>query len=114
MKHLILILLVLFSVIQIQAQQVEIKSSRLHGLLVFVYSNMNRPHYTPYLKKLTDNSEYKDQMRAIGIPKEIQVQILKGKSGLWKWIDKNKNLKAIAIVKDGELSKLFEQAFNAY
>lgn len=65
MKHLLLILLVLVAVIRIQAQQVAIKASRLHGLLVFVYSNMNRPHYTPYLKELTDNSEYKDQMKAI-------------------------------------------------
>lgn len=57
--------LFVFLTLNSQAQQVEIKSSRLHGLLVFVYSNMNRPHYTPYLKEITDNSEYKDQVKAI-------------------------------------------------
>ncbi len=65
MKHLVSILLGLIYVLQIQAQQVEIKSSRLHGLLVFVYSNMNRPHYSPYLKEYTEKSEYADQMKAI-------------------------------------------------
>lgn len=65
MKRLLLILSILVVVIRIQAQKVEIKASRLHGLLVFVYSNMNRPHYTPYLKELTDNSEYRDQMKMI-------------------------------------------------
>ena len=61
---LISIFLISFTV-QLQAQRVEIKSSRLHGLLVYVFSNAGLQHYSPYLKELTDKSEYKDQVQQI-------------------------------------------------
>lgn len=48
-----------------QAQKVEIKSSRLHGLLIYVFSNAGSWKYSPYLKEMTDQSEYKDQMQKI-------------------------------------------------
>ncbi|MGZ3690118.1 MAG: hypothetical protein ACXVAX_01360 [Pseudobdellovibrio sp.] len=44
------------------AQEIEFKTSRLHGLVVFLLSNAGIPHYSPYIKEFTDKSEFKQQV----------------------------------------------------
>ncbi len=45
-----------------KSQEIEIKASRLHGLVIFVFSNAGRSHYSPYIKEYTEKSEFKDKM----------------------------------------------------
>lgn len=66
MKNFIIFVFIVFQIsIVAKSQGIEIKASRMHGLLIFVFSNADRPHYSPYLKEYTEKSEFKEQMKNI-------------------------------------------------
>jgi hypothetical protein len=80
MKHSILFLFLFFQFISIShAQEIEIKTSRMHGLLIFVYSNAGMRHYSPYIKEFTEKSIYKDEVTAaIGDFSKIEKSLYRG------------------------------------
>jgi hypothetical protein len=66
MKHVILLVLLLTHLTSVSlGQEIEIKASRLHGLIIFTYSNSGRKNYSPYIQEYTDKSKFKSEVRKI-------------------------------------------------